>query len=109
MPFGDRGNVVHVPVAPDEHIALFGRQIGEKAVDGFSEVHLVHPLRDGIAAAARALIDYRIANRDAMMDHYEQVMNSRTKGTEGHLLKLVPEVLKERGGMTPRSGLGAYN
>ena len=40
--------------------------------------------RDGIAAAARALIDYRIANRDAMMDHYEQVMNSRTKGTEGH-------------------------
>ena len=65
--------------------------------------------RDGIAAAARALIDYRIANRDAMMDHYEQVMNSRTKGTEGHLLKLVPEVLRERGGMTPRSGLGAYN
>jgi hypothetical protein len=36
-------------------------------------------------------------------------MNSRTKGTEGHLLKLVPEVLRERGGMTPRSGLGAYN
>ena len=65
--------------------------------------------RDEIAAAARALIDYRIANRDAMMDHYEQVMNSRTKGTEGHLLKLVPEVLREHGGMTPRSGLGAYN
>ena len=44
-----------------------------------------------------------------MMDAYEQVMNSRTKGTEGHFLKLVQEVLKERGGMTPCSGLGPYN
>ena len=36
------------------------------------------------------------------MDIYEQVMNSRVKGTEGNLLKLVQEELKERGGMTPR-------
>ncbi len=64
---------------------------------------------EGIAAAARRLIDYRIANRDSMMDHYEQIMNSRTKGTEGHLLKLVPEVLRERGALTPRDGLGEYN
>ena len=65
--------------------------------------------RERIAKAARELLDFRIANRDAMMDVYEQVMNSRTKGTEGHLLKLVPEVLRERGGMTPREGLGEYN
>ena len=43
------------------------------------------------------------------MDIYEQVMNSRVKGTEGNLLKLVQEELKERGGMTPRTGLKAYN
>ncbi len=63
----------------------------------------------GIAAAARELLDWRIANRDAMMDAYEQVMNSRCKGTEGFLFKLVPEVLKERGGMTPREPLKEYN
>ena len=65
--------------------------------------------RAELANVARALIDFRIAHRDAMMDAYEQVMNSRTKGTEGHFLKLVQEVLKERGGMTPCSGLGPYN
>ena len=63
----------------------------------------------GIAAAARELLDWRIANRDAMMDAYEQVMNSRCKGTDGWLFKLVPEVLKERGGMTPREPLKEYN
>ena len=44
-----------------------------------------------------------------MMDAYEQVMNSRCKGTDGWLFKLVPEVLKERGGMTPREPLKEYN
>ena len=63
----------------------------------------------GIADAARELLDYRIKNRDVMMDAYEQVMNSRCKGTDGWLFKLVPEVLKERGGMTPRERLGEYN
>ena len=62
-----------------------------------------------IAEAGRGLLDYRIKNRDALMDAYEQVMNSRCKGTEGSLFKLVPVVLKERGGMTPREGLGEYN
>ena len=63
----------------------------------------------GLAKAARELIAYRIANRDVMADAYEQVMNTRFGGTEGHLYKLVPEVLKEFGGMTPREGLGEYN
>ena len=63
----------------------------------------------GIADAAGKLLDHRIANREAMMDAYEQVMNSRNKGTEGFLFKLVPDVLRERGGMTPREPLKEYN
>lgn len=63
----------------------------------------------GIAEAAGKLLDHRIANREAMMDAYEQVMNSRNKGTEGFLFKLVPDVLRERGGMTPREPLKEYN
>jgi hypothetical protein len=65
--------------------------------------------RKKIARAAAAMLDFRIKNRDALMDIYEQIMNSRVKGTEGNLLKLVQEELKERGGMTPRTGLKAYN
>ena len=65
--------------------------------------------RKKIARAAAAMLDFRIKNRDALMDIYEQVMNSRVKGPEGNLLKLVQEELKERGGMTPRTGLKAYN
>jgi hypothetical protein len=55
------------------------------------------------------MLDFRIKNRDALMDIYEQVMNSRVKGTDGNLLKLVQEELKERGGMTPRAWFKAYN
>ena len=65
--------------------------------------------KEKLARAAAEMLDFRMKNRDALMDIYEQVMNSRVKGTEGRLLKLVQEELKKRGGMTPRTGLKAYN
>ena len=63
-----------------------------------------------LAARGRELLRYRLDHADQLKDMYANVMNTRSKGTEGHLWKRIPEVLKEFGGLTPREKpLGMYN
>ena len=63
-----------------------------------------------LAARGRELLRYRLDHADQLKDMYENVMNTRSKGTEGHLWKRIPEVLRGFGGLTPREKpLGMYN
>ncbi len=50
-----------------------------------------------LAEAGRELIEYRLAHKDALMDHYSMIMNCRVRGTEGHLWRKIPEVLADVG------------
>lgn len=62
-----------------------------------------------LAEIGRELLRFRVEHADRLRDVYENVMNCRYSGTEGHLWKRIPEVLREFGGGTPRTGLGIYN
>ena len=50
--------------------------------------------RARLAQEGRRLIDYRLSHPVELADHYSMTMNSRVRGTEGHLWRKIPEVLE---------------